>query len=202
MQRVEAHITTDRASRYLVQLCRHADQMGRGLPTGPGHGPHAGGERPKSVKADWSETDGTIDLDWGTCTLRATPEGLTVRVEAADEDRLQRVQALLTRNITRMGRRDHLSVDWRRPDGTTSPAPAPATAPSHRSRYLTLGLTLVAVLAVAVHAGLAAGVLAIPQWAGLGTDAVLGIILVMALAKAVLITAHLRRRRRPSAGPH
>ncbi|MEV6157105.1 DUF2218 domain-containing protein [Nonomuraea sp. NPDC052129] len=195
MQRVEAHITTDRASRYLVQLCRHADQMSRGLPTGPGHGPgpHMGGERPKSVKADWSETDGTINLDWGTCTLRATPEGLTVRVEAVDEDRLQRVQALLTRNITRMGRRDHLSVDWRRPDGTTSPVPA--TAPPRRSRYLTLGLTLVAVLAVAVHVGLAAGVPAIPQWAGLGSDAVLGIILVMALAKGVLITAHLRRRR-------
>ncbi|MEU7829566.1 hypothetical protein [Nonomuraea sp. NPDC049129] len=77
------------------------------MPTGPGHGPHAGGERPKSVKADWSETDGTINLDW-----------------------------------------------------------------------------------------------AIPQWAGLGSDAVLGIILVMALAKAVLITGHLRRRRRSSAGSH
>ncbi|MEU8140643.1 DUF2218 domain-containing protein [Nonomuraea sp. NPDC048901] len=170
------------------------------MPTGPGHGPHAGGERPKSVKADWSETDGTINLDWGTCTLRATPEGLTVRVEAVDEDRLQRVQALLTRNITRMGRRDHLSVDWRRPDGTTSPVPATGTP--RRSRYLTLGLALVAVLAVAVHVGLAAGVLAIPQWAGLGSDAVLGIILVMALAKAVLITGHLRRRRRSSAGSH
>ncbi|WP_263655045.1 DUF2218 domain-containing protein [Nonomuraea aurantiaca] len=193
MQSAEAHITTDRASRYLVQLCRHAGQMGHGLPADRGHGPHPGGDRPKDVQTEWSATEGTISLDWGICTLRATPEGLTLRVEAVDEDRLQRIQAILTRNLTRMGRRDALTVDWRRPDGTT--APVPATTPPRRSRHLTLGLAVAAVLAVAVHAGLAVGVLAIPQWAGLGTDAVLAIILVMVLAKAGLVVAHLRRRR-------
>ncbi|MEV1176610.1 DUF2218 domain-containing protein, partial [Nonomuraea sp. NPDC049784] len=169
MPTAEAHITTDRAGRYLVQLCRHASQMGHGFPAHPG--PHAGGERPRNVQANWSETDGTITLDWGTCTLHATPETLTLRVEAEDEDRLQRAQALLTKNITRMGRRDDLTVDWHRPDGTTGPASA--TAPPRRRRHTALGLTLAAILAIAVHAGLAAGVLTIPQWTGLGADVVL-----------------------------
>ncbi|MEV4014265.1 DUF2218 domain-containing protein [Nonomuraea angiospora] len=191
MPTAEVHVTTDRADRYLVQLCRHASQMGHGFPNHANRGPHTNGQRPEQIKAEWSETDGTISLDWGTCTLRATPEALTLRVEAVDEDRLQRIQALLTRNITRMGRRDGLTVDWRRPDGTTSEV----SATPRRRRHTAVGLALAAALAVAVHVGLAAGVLTIPQWASLGADGVLAIILVMVLAKVVLIAAHLRRRR-------
>ncbi|MEV4113458.1 DUF2218 domain-containing protein [Nonomuraea sp. NPDC049695] len=194
MPTAEAHITTDRASRYLVQLCRHAGQMGHGFPTHANRGPHMGGERPRNVEAEWSETDGTISLDWGTCTLRATPEALTLHVEAVDEERLQRIKALLTRNIARMGRRDDLTVDWHGPDGTTGDVPAPPG----RRRHTALVLTSAAVLAVALHVGLAAGVLTVPHWAGLGADAVLGIVLVMVLAKGVLVAAHLRRRRASS----
>ncbi|MEU6719560.1 DUF2218 domain-containing protein [Nonomuraea sp. NPDC046802] len=194
MPTAEAHVTTDRASRYLVQLCRHAGQMGHGFPSHTVRGPHMGGERPKNVEAGWSETEGTISLDWGTCTLRATSEALTLRVEAVDEDRLHRIQTLLTRNITRMGRRDDLTVDWHRPDGTTSDAPAPP----RRRRHTALVVALAAVLAVVVHVGLAAGVLTVPHWAGLGADAVLAMILVMVLAKGALVAAHLRRRRTSS----
>ncbi|WP_433436586.1 DUF2218 domain-containing protein [Nonomuraea sp. CA-141351] len=192
MPTVEAHITTDRAGRYLVQLCRHAAQMGHGFPTHPGRGPHMGGERPKDIKAEWSETEGTITADGATCFLQAAPGVLTLRIEAEDEDRLQRVQALVTRNLTRMGRRDNLTVDWSRPSGTsdatvTNPAP-------RRGRHTVLGLTLAAVLAVAVHVALAAGILAIPQWAGLGAD----VVLVAVLVKVAFVAAHVWRRRRSS----
>ncbi|MEQ4723182.1 DUF2218 domain-containing protein [Nonomuraea sp. B19D2] len=194
MPTAEAHITTDRASRYLVQLCRHASQMGHGFPSHANRGPHIGGERPKNVEAKWSETDGTISLDWGTCTLRATPKELTLHVEAVDEDGLQRIQALLTRNITRIGRRDNLTVEWRHPDGTTSAS----SVPLRRRRHTAVALTSAAVLAVAVHMGLGAGVLTVPHWAGLGADAVLAMILAMVLAKGALVAIHLRRRRTSS----
>ncbi|GAA3235720.1 DUF2218 domain-containing protein [Nonomuraea helvata] len=192
MPSAEAHVTTDRAGRYLAQLCRHAAQMGHGFPAHPGRGSHTGGERPKDVKAEWSDTEGTITVDGATCFLRATPHDLTLRVEAADEDGLQRAQALLTRNITRMGRRDNLTVDWDRPGAT---AGAAVTDPAPRRRHIVLGLTLAAVLAVVVHVGLAAGILAIPQWAGLGAD----VVLVAVLAKAALVATHLWRRRRSTA---
>lgn len=57
MLTAEARIQTERPSRYLVQLCRHADS----------------------------------------------------------EENLQRIQSLITRNLERFGRRDHLNVNWQRP---------------------------------------------------------------------------------------
>lgn len=187
MPTTEGRVTTDRADRYLVQLCRHAAHMGSGFPAHPGRDPHLGGQRPRDVKAEWSETDGTITVDGATCVLRATPDALTLRVEADDEERLRRVQALLTRNITRIGRRDNLTVVWALPGGGTADAP-------RRGRHTVLGLTLAAVLAVAVHVALAAGMLAIPQWASLGPD----LVLVAVLVKAALVATHLWRRRRSS----
>jgi hypothetical protein len=71
---------------------------------------------------EWSETAGTLTLNWGTCTMQAGPDTLTVRAEAANERDLQRIQDLITRNLERFGRRDHLRVTWQRP-----PAP-PAQA--------------------------------------------------------------------------
>ncbi|MFG1706547.1 DUF2218 domain-containing protein [Nonomuraea sp. M3C6] len=196
MPTAEARVTTERASRYLVQLCRHAGQMGHGFPAHPGRGPHMGGERPKNVKAEWSETDGTITVDGGTCVLRATPEALTLRIEAQDEDQMQRIQAVLTRNLTRMSRRDNLTVDWSRPDATIGATPA--TVPPRRGRHTVLGLTVAGILVVAVHVGLVAGVLTLPQWASLSAN----VILVGVLVKAALIAAHVWRRRRASAKAH
>ncbi|MGV9382903.1 DUF2218 domain-containing protein [Nonomuraea sp. NPDC003707] len=195
MPTAEARVTTERAGRYLVQLCRHATQMGHGFPAHPGRDRHTGSERPKNVQAEWSETSGTITVDRGSCVLEATPEALTLRIEAEDEDGLQRLQTLLTRNITRMGRRDGLAVDWNRTDANAGTAPAVAKAAPRRSRHTVLGLTVAAVLAVGVHVGLAAGILAIPHWAGLGAD----VVLVALLVKAALVATHVWRRRRPSA---
>ncbi|TMR88409.1 DUF2218 domain-containing protein [Nonomuraea basaltis] len=143
MPTTEARVTTERAGRYLVQLCRHAGQMGHGFPAHPGRGPHMGGERPKNIKADWSETDGTITVDGGTCVLHATPEALTLRVEAEDEERLQRIQALVTRNLTRMGRRDDLTVDWTRPGPASEPVAKVVEPVPHRGgRRALLGLVV------------------------------------------------------------
>ncbi|NUS07029.1 MAG: DUF2218 domain-containing protein [Nonomuraea sp.] len=184
----EARVRTERASRYLTQLCEHATKMG--------HRSHLGSRTP--VTADWSETEGTITLDGGTCALRATPHELTLRIEAADEDRLSRIRTLLTANVTRMGRRDNLAVSWDPPEPTPPPHNLAvsrdrpeAAPPPRRGRYTVAGLALAGVLAVAVHAGLVAGVLTVPRWAGWGAD----VVLVAVVVKAALVAAHLWRRR-------
>jgi hypothetical protein len=95
-----ARIETERPSRYLVQLCRHASAMDGA------HG-HTG------VRAEWSETHGTVHFgQWGRCVLDAEAGTLTVRVEADDEDGLRRIQEVVSRDLDRFGRRDRLAVDW------------------------------------------------------------------------------------------
>src|SRR2546428_7752423 len=110
MPTTEARIPTERASRYLVQLCRHANQMGRHRITRPPA--HAGHSMPTGVTAEWSDTSGTVRAGGATCTLRATADALLLRAEAADEDTLDRLREMITRNLTRFSRREPLTVDW------------------------------------------------------------------------------------------
>jgi hypothetical protein len=113
MLTVEARIETERASRYLVQLCKHAASMGAA------HG-HLGGmlaRREVQVRADWSDTRGTLTFNpWGECAITADANMLTLRIHAIDEQRLQRIEDVVTRDLERFGQRDHLAVDWHLPE--------------------------------------------------------------------------------------
>jgi hypothetical protein len=114
----EAQIRTGQPGRYLTQLCRHASSINHKI-LHPGAGKaHA---RPE-VHAECSGTDGTLTFSWGRCILHAGPDTLTARAEAASEESLQQIQDLITRNLERFGRREHLTVTWQRP-------PAPAAQP-------------------------------------------------------------------------
>jgi len=60
----EAWVRTERASRYLVQLCRHGSQMGRYLQhQSRAHGD--GDALPAVEAAQWSDTDGIITFAGG-----------------------------------------------------------------------------------------------------------------------------------------
>jgi hypothetical protein len=114
MLTAEARVETDRPSRYLAQLCRHASQMGRHLR----HRPHAhadGGAPPEVRHVEWSDTDGIVDFEWGRCVMRATPDTLILRAEAADEESLRRIQDLITGRLGKIGRRDRLQATWQGP---------------------------------------------------------------------------------------
>jgi hypothetical protein len=65
----EGRVETERASRYLVQLCRHVH-----LAAQHNHGMQA--------QVDWSVDRGMISFGWGRCTLRADPAALALRAEA------------------------------------------------------------------------------------------------------------------------
>ncbi|QKG23250.1 cytochrome P450 [Actinomadura verrucosospora] len=99
----EARVPTDRADRYLKQLCKHADQVSA---LAPRHG-HDLVRR----------TEGVIEFDGGRCTLRADGEALTLRAEAADRPSLDRLQDAIAGRLRRIGRRDALAVTWT-PAGT------------------------------------------------------------------------------------
>jgi hypothetical protein len=194
MPTTEARIPTERASRYLVQLCRHANQLGRHritrMPT------HAGHSMPTGVTAEWSEVSGTISAGGARCTLRATEDALLLRAEADDEDALRRLQEMITRNLTRFSRREPLSVTWQGSDAAGPVEPEPAAAGTHRRTLILAGA---GVLAVGAHVVLGAAVLAAPPWAGWTADAVLAVVLV----KIVLVGLAYRRRsqhRRSMAG--
>jgi hypothetical protein len=104
-----ARIKTERASRYLVQLCEHLNQM----PRHDTHRTHTHDGAPPTVgHVEQSDSAAVITLDCGRCTLEATAHSLTLRVEAADVENGRRIQDMLTRRLQTIGRRDHLEVRW------------------------------------------------------------------------------------------
>jgi hypothetical protein len=112
MPSAEAHVLTDRATRYLAQLCKHAAAVG-----GDQHGPrmHRGdfAAQPQTpVHVEWSDTRGIITTPWGRCTVAAEAAALTLRIDASDEDGLQRIRNVITRDLDRFGRRDGLTLTW------------------------------------------------------------------------------------------
>jgi hypothetical protein len=114
----EAHVETERSSRYLVQLCQHVDKAGRAHPQMRAH-------------IEWSDDRGVISLDWGRCTLRALPGVLTLRAEAPDEDTLRRIEHGVGERLQRIGMRDHLTVTWTPPQ---SAGEGTAETPVRRDR--------------------------------------------------------------------
>jgi hypothetical protein len=197
-----AHIETDRASRYLVQLCRHGSQMGRRLGHRPR--PHGGGDAAPEVRhVEWSDTRGIVTFSWGQCTLEAAPDGLTLRAEAADEDNLRRIQDGMARRVEMIGRRDNLKVNWQQSKVPTLPSseesPGAPSVPmaesaSRRNRGKILGLSMVGVLVIAAHLAAGGAMLSDWRWAGWAT----AIVLAVALVKVGVIGSLAARRRRAS----
>lgn len=112
MPSIEARIPTGRASRYLVQLCQHAAAMGGG------HGPRVHQDGPvhegARASAEWTDTHGVIAFTpGGRCTVDAGPDTLTVRIDAADDQALRRIQDIVGRDLDRFSSREPLAVTWR-----------------------------------------------------------------------------------------
>ena len=113
----EARVRTERASRYLTQLCNHGSKMratafhrvlshrGRGA---------AVDSPPAGRHARSTGEDGVIDFGWGRCTLQATAEELILTAEAEDEPGLRRIQDGIAARLQRIGHRDRLTVVWTR----------------------------------------------------------------------------------------
>lgn len=164
----EARIDTGRPSRYLVQFCKHAAAMG----SGRGHqlcelcalaeGVNATG--PVTIRAEWSDTSGTVTFDpWGTCHLQARDTELLVRVQAASQDSLERIEDIVTKDLGRFSRQE-LSITWHS-IGAELAEKQRITAKHPTMRLLRLTpwlLAAVGMLIVAAH--LAAGGYVLTRW--------------------------------------
>jgi hypothetical protein len=107
----QTRVGTDRAGRYLAQLCEHLHQ----LTARPGmHGPagrHDGGP-PDPRRVEWTADRGVIVFERATFTLTAAAHELTLRVEAEEAQDLERIKHALSERIEAIGRRDGLTVTW------------------------------------------------------------------------------------------
>jgi hypothetical protein len=82
----EAHVTTRNGPQYLAALCLQLEQRAQ--------------ERARpDMTVEWKETDGTIELGWARCALRADQTGLSLRAEAEAEDALGQVCELIARHL-------------------------------------------------------------------------------------------------------
>jgi hypothetical protein len=198
---LQAQIQTERASRYLVQFCKHAAAMGGGrhTPRMHLHGTMTRGH--VQVSAEWSDTSGTVTFTpWGQCTLAADAGTLTLHIDAADEDGLTQIRDVITRDFERFSSRDPITVTWHRSE---APGAAPfrhtdAMTPDlrrgfPRSHLHTILLTLAVVLVIGLHVGLAGAVAAESRWTGVAVNIVVALV---ALKIALVAWARFRIRRR------
>jgi len=72
-------------------------------------------ESTRSPRIDWSETQGTVGFGRGKCTMRAAPSTLIPRAEAIDTEHLRQVQQIVTADIERFCKREHVQVIWQEP---------------------------------------------------------------------------------------
>jgi hypothetical protein len=198
----EAHIATPRASRFLVQLCRHAEAM-----SGKALHPHGNGgdARPEVLHVDRSDTEGRITFTWGQCVLQSTSDTLTVRVDVADADQSQRIQDLLAADLERFGRRDDLKVTWQRAESSVAQADDAAAstgpAPARRKRGTTILLVVVAVLAIAAHVAVGGVALASWRWTSVAADILLAVVVLKIVGAAWLARRRFRGHRMRHAFP-
>jgi hypothetical protein len=198
MPTAEATIQTGRASRYLIQLCRHADQMRRIRHRTSGSGDE---QSPAVVeRIDFSDTVGVVRFADGVLRLRASGDVLTLRIEAADEDSLHRLQNGIGRRLRTIGRRDGLTLTWRHVETPAEPAkvggpdqepePQPATRKFRwRSRLAAIAVIAAGALIVALHLGLGGAALAASAWAGWIGNIVVAVIVGTVVVIGVHVTA-------------
>ena len=71
--------------------------------------------REVQVHAERTDTQATVTFaPWGQCTITSEATTLTLRIQAADEENLHRIQDIITKDLERFGRRDNLTVNWHR----------------------------------------------------------------------------------------
>lgn len=86
-----ASVETEKASRYLVQLCKHFAHK---------------------VPAEWTDTTGHVQLPPGDCRLTVDGNTLTMVCEAKDAEGLSVAKHIVEDHLVRFAWREELSVTW------------------------------------------------------------------------------------------
>lgn len=91
MLQAHARIPTDKASRYLAQLCKHFAHK---------------------VDVDWSDDRGQADFGMGCCDLAVSGSELCLTCSSPTEDGLETVKRIVAGHFERFAWRDKLTVSW------------------------------------------------------------------------------------------
>ena len=87
----ESRVPTAKASVYMKQLCRHF-----------GH----------KTPAEFSDSSGRIEFEFGVCEFSAEPDTLIMRAQAEDAESVSRVEQVIGSHLQRFAHREELQVDW------------------------------------------------------------------------------------------
>ena len=95
MPTTETHIATPSASKYLQQLCKHWSHK---------------------FAVNFTPDKGRVPFgDNRAATFEATPETLTMRIEAADAETLERLEGVVVEHLKRFSFREDLGeIAWQR----------------------------------------------------------------------------------------
>ncbi|OCX15562.1 cytochrome B [Stutzerimonas xanthomarina] len=86
-----ARITTENPQRLITRLCKH---WGHKFP------------------ASYDDHQGEIELSLGHCLLEAHENGLQVRLQAAVEEQIQRLQQVVADHLERMAAGETFVFNW------------------------------------------------------------------------------------------
>lgn len=91
MLKSTATITTDYASKYLQQMCKHFQHK---------------------VEAEWDTEAGTVHFPAGPCTMAAKDKTLIIHVTAENEEGLARSRDVIDRHLPNFAFREDLEITW------------------------------------------------------------------------------------------
>ncbi|HML42370.1 MULTISPECIES: DUF2218 domain-containing protein [Hyphomicrobium] len=91
MLAAEARVSSEKASRYLVQLCKHFAHK---------------------TTAEYDADQGRVDFQPGACLFRATEAQLLLMCEAETAEDLERIKLVVADHLVRFARGEDLRVEW------------------------------------------------------------------------------------------
>lgn len=89
--KASAIIKTQKASAYLIKLCRHFSHK---------------------VETKWDEASGEIQFSIGDCFLKADESALSVLCESPDDEQLEELMEVVKSHFDRFAIKDQLTISW------------------------------------------------------------------------------------------
>ncbi|CAD5107248.1 DUF2218 domain-containing protein [Zestomonas carbonaria] len=86
------HVATATPGRYIGRLCKHFAHK---------------------IPVQYDETSGRIEFEIGLCLLAAENDGLTLRVESADDANLEKLKHVVASHFERFAWQEALTLEWR-----------------------------------------------------------------------------------------
>ncbi|WP_259782171.1 DUF2218 domain-containing protein [Aestuariispira ectoiniformans] len=91
-----ATVTTEKAAKYLVQLCKHFAHK---------------------VEVDYCETSGTVHFPPGPCAMHADENTLTMQCRSESLRGVLMMQGILDSHLERFAWREEITIPWPKLDG-------------------------------------------------------------------------------------